>query len=360
MTLHQFHAQIDVRALVIVIQSFADVVQKRRALGDLHIGADLGGDGRRDFGHLDRMFQNVLPVRGAVEQTAQNFHHRFGQTDVGIGTGALGGLAHFERYFAFAALQNFLDARRMNATIGNQDSPAPAARFRGEPDRNTRSSTASGVSSIIKSVPDSCSKGADVAAFAPDDAAFEVFRGERHNRDRAFAGLIDGAALNRHHDDFARALFGLHRALLPQCAPPRPPSRRAFRRRRVRVTVRAPRFRDRRAKRSSSAPRVATNSSASPNLASSWVARAARVLSRAFDLFGAFIQTRLAVAQTGFGIFEFGAPVGGFGLQPLAQTRDFRAGFLRALPGAVRLDGAPDRFLNRRAYARFRARAARP
>ena len=52
-------------------------------------------------------------------------------------------------------------------------------------------------------------EGANVAAFAPDDAAFEFVGGQRHNRNRGFGGLIDGAALNRHRDDAARFFFGV-------------------------------------------------------------------------------------------------------------------------------------------------------
>src|SRR5439155_13708018 len=69
------HAQRRVRALLVVVDGLADVVQQAAALGHLLVHADLGRHHARQVGDLDRVAQDVLPVRGAVVEPAQQLLH---------------------------------------------------------------------------------------------------------------------------------------------------------------------------------------------------------------------------------------------------------------------------------------------
>ena len=205
-TTHQLFAQLDVRAFVFVIEGFADVVNQRGAFANLNVGADFSrnrGRKRRDF---HAVFENILTVRGAIKQTPEYFEHRFGQAHADFGCGFIRGFAHFGLHFESRLVDHVFDARRMNAAIGDevrQSDATDLAAHRLET-RNHHG--------FRRIVDDEIAAGkllesADVAAFAPDDAAFEVFRRQRHNRNAAFRGLVDGATLNGQSEGFARVFL---------------------------------------------------------------------------------------------------------------------------------------------------------
>src|SRR3989454_4577728 len=68
------HAELDMRAVVLVRQHLADVVQQRAALRELDVEPQLGGDDPREPGNFLRVLENVLPVRGAVAHPAHELH----------------------------------------------------------------------------------------------------------------------------------------------------------------------------------------------------------------------------------------------------------------------------------------------
>ena len=56
--------------------------------------------------------------------------------------------------------------------------------------------TASGVSSMMRSMPGRRLERADVAPLAPDDAPLHVVRRQRHGRDRPLGDVLAGVALD--------------------------------------------------------------------------------------------------------------------------------------------------------------------
>ena len=60
-----------VRTLDLVVDGLADVVQQAAHLGDLDVGADLGGDDRRQVAGLDDVVEHVLAVAGPELEPAE-------------------------------------------------------------------------------------------------------------------------------------------------------------------------------------------------------------------------------------------------------------------------------------------------
>ena len=79
---------------------------------------------------------------------------------------------------------------------------------------NDESTTAFGVSSMMKSTPVRCSSVADVAPLTADDAALHVVGGQLDERDGRLGGRARGDPLQRVGDEVARAPLRLGRRLL--------------------------------------------------------------------------------------------------------------------------------------------------
>ena len=60
-----------VRALDLVVDGLADVVEQAAHLGDLDVGADLGGDDRGQVARLDDVVEHVLAVAGPELEPAE-------------------------------------------------------------------------------------------------------------------------------------------------------------------------------------------------------------------------------------------------------------------------------------------------
>ena len=60
-----------VRALDLVVDRLADVVEQAAHLGDLDVGADLGRDDRREAARLDDVVEHVLAVARAELEPAE-------------------------------------------------------------------------------------------------------------------------------------------------------------------------------------------------------------------------------------------------------------------------------------------------
>ena len=67
----ELHAQVDMGALVLVVQGLADVVEQSRPLGGVDVQSQLRGHEARDVADLDGVLEDVLPVAGAVMEAAQ-------------------------------------------------------------------------------------------------------------------------------------------------------------------------------------------------------------------------------------------------------------------------------------------------
>ena len=184
-------------------------MEQTRALGELHIRAQLRRHQTGQMADLDAVLEHVLAVARAIAHAAEQLDQLVvDAVHVRFKDGLLAGLANLIVYLALSLFDHFLDARRMDAPVGDQlfqrDSRNLAAnRVKRGDDHGLR-----------RIVDDQihARRGfqcADVAALAADDAALHVLVRQRHDGNRGLCHVVAGAALNRHRDDVARLLFGL-------------------------------------------------------------------------------------------------------------------------------------------------------
>ena len=87
-----------VRALDLVVDRLADVVEEAAHLGDLDVGADLGGDDRGQVAGLDDVVEHVLAVARPELEPAERLDDVGREArDAGVVGGLLAGLAHDRR-----------------------------------------------------------------------------------------------------------------------------------------------------------------------------------------------------------------------------------------------------------------------
>ena len=114
-------ADLEVRALHLAVDRLADVVQERRADGDVRVDAELPGHDAREARDLGGVIEHVLAVAGAELEAS----HQPQDLGVQIVQAELEGdrrafLAHRIVGFVLHFLDDFLDARRMDAAVGDQ------------------------------------------------------------------------------------------------------------------------------------------------------------------------------------------------------------------------------------------------
>ena len=109
-----------VRAVDLVVDRLADVVQQAGALGDLDVGAELGGHDAGEVGDLDGVVQDVLAVARAELEAAEDLDE-LGRhaVDVGVEAGLLAGLFDRGLDLGLGLVVHLLDARRVDAPVGD-------------------------------------------------------------------------------------------------------------------------------------------------------------------------------------------------------------------------------------------------
>src|ERR1043166_6071720 len=203
------HAERGVRALLVVIDGLADVVEQAAALGHHLVHADLGRHHAAQVRDLHRVAQDVLPVARAVVEPS----HELLELGVHAVRAHLeaGHLAHFDDLPVdlVANLGHHLfDARGVDAAVCDQPLERNArdlASHRVERRQDHR---------LRRVVDDHVDAGddlerADVAALAPDDAALHVVARQVHDRDARFARMIAGVALDRQRAHLAGLALGV-------------------------------------------------------------------------------------------------------------------------------------------------------
>ena len=198
-----------VRALDLVVDGLAEVVQEAGALGGRLVEAKLGGHDAAEGGHLDGVREHVLAEGGAVAQGAQGLHELGVQVmDAGVEGGLLAGLADALGDERLRLLVELLDTRRVDAAVGDEVLQGDAG---GLATDGVEAGEDDGLGRVVDHEGDAGDllEGADVAALAADDAALEVVGGDVHRRDGDLAGLVGGAALDGGGDDLAGGLVGL-------------------------------------------------------------------------------------------------------------------------------------------------------
>ena len=203
-----------VRALDLVRDGLADVVQQRGAAGGLGRGAELVGHHRRQVGALDRVGEHVLAVAGAELQAAEEAHQLGVEAaDVGVEAGLLARLDHVALELGLGLVVGLLDPRRVDAPVLQQllerhaGDLAPHAVEAGQDHR------------VRRVVDDEVDAGevlerADVAPLAADDAALHVVGGELDDRHGRLGGVAGGHPLHDDGEDVAHAAVGVALGLL--------------------------------------------------------------------------------------------------------------------------------------------------
>ena len=204
----EIEAELEMRALQVAVDRLADVVQERRARGDVAVEAEfLGHDAgeERDFA---RVVQHVLSVAGAELQASHQSQH-FGVEVVEpeLERRRFAFLADGFLHLGLDLLDDLLDARRMDAAVGDEPRDGLARDLAAERIERRQDDRARRV------VDDELDAGglferADVASFAADDPPLHVVARQIDNRHGRFDGVLGGAALDGVGDDVLGALGG--------------------------------------------------------------------------------------------------------------------------------------------------------
>src|SRR6185437_1947337 len=175
-----------VRPLDLMVHRLANVVEEPRLLAYIHIGAHLGRHAGAEDRDLHRVVEYVLAVAGPVLQPAHQLHQIGMQAmDAGVKGRPLARLADRAVHFLAGLGHHFLDAGRMNPSIGDQLGQRYSrylAANRVEAGENDR------FRSIVDDQidPGGRLQSPNVPALAPNDPALHLLVGEIHHRHRGF------------------------------------------------------------------------------------------------------------------------------------------------------------------------------
>ena len=187
-----------VRALVLLIDRLADVVQQAGAARELDVEPELGRHQAGEIADLDRVQQHVLRVRRAELAAGRAARTSSGCTLV---------QAEIEHRLLAGLLALRLDLLSCLARRPPRCASDGCARRRRAREREPRDLAAHRVEAgdddrLGRVVDDEVDAGrrlerADVAALAADDAALQVVRRQRHHRDGALGDELAREALDR-------------------------------------------------------------------------------------------------------------------------------------------------------------------
>ena len=202
------------RALNLVVDGLAYIVQQTGALGKRYVRAYFGSHNARKMGNLDGVLQHVLAVAGAVFKSAQQLN-KFVMQPVyaAFENGLLARFADLLIHFLARLFNHFLYAARMNTPVHYQLFKRNPRNL--PPDR-VKARKYNGFRSIVDYQINACSgfKGAYVPAFAADDSALHFIVGQRNDADGGFGYVIRRAALYGKGYYVPCALVGLFLGLL--------------------------------------------------------------------------------------------------------------------------------------------------
>src|SRR5581483_8657275 len=107
--------ELDVAPLLLVGQGLADVVEEATPLGQLDVGADLGGQHPGQPGHLLGVLEAVLSVGGAVPEAPDQLHElRVEAVDADLEAGALALLLEVLVHLLLDLVDDLLDPGRVD------------------------------------------------------------------------------------------------------------------------------------------------------------------------------------------------------------------------------------------------------
>ena len=198
-----------VRALNLVVDGLADVVEQAGTLGGRRVEPELGGHDAAELGHLARVLEHVLTEGGAIAKSSEGLDDLGVQVvDAGVEGGLLAGLLDALPHECLGLLVHLLDARRVDAAVGDEVLEGHAS---GLATNGLEAREQDGLRGVVDDERDARDllEGADVSTLAADDAALEIVGGDVHGGDGDLAGLVGGAALDGRGHDLAGGLVGL-------------------------------------------------------------------------------------------------------------------------------------------------------
>jgi len=203
-----------VRAVHLMVDRLADVVEEAGAPGDLDVRAELGRHDAGEVGHLDRVVEDVLTVARPVLEASEELDE-LGRQAVHVGVEARLFAGLLDRRFDLGLSLGvcLLDARRVDAPVGDElrqreagDLAAHAVEARED----------DGLGRVVDDEVDTGDvlEGADVAPLAADDAALHVVGGQVDDGDGRLGDMVGRRPLDAQREDVARPPVGLATRLL--------------------------------------------------------------------------------------------------------------------------------------------------
>src|SRR5690606_32419910 len=207
----ELRADLRVRALDLVVHRLADVVQQTAHLGDLDVGAKLGGKHARQPRCLDGMGKLLLPVAGAELEPPQHLDHLAVQAaHARVVCRTLALFLDDLLHLLLGGFDQLLDAGGMDAPV--EDEPVHGALGDLTPHR-VEAADGHGFRRVVYDHVHATRllKGADVPPVAPDDAALHLVVGQGHHRNGDIRHIVRRDALDSQRDQFTGALvrFGV-------------------------------------------------------------------------------------------------------------------------------------------------------
>src|SRR6476661_5822583 len=206
--LGHLHAQNGVGQLGLLSAHLADVVEQAGALGFLHVEAHLGGHGGAEVGHFAAVLQQVLPVGGAEAHAAHHLNQLGVQAvNAEVDDGFLADFDDFLLDILARLSHNLLHAGRVNAAVLHQQMQRQTGNFAAH---RVKARDDDGLGRVVHNDFHAGSgfQGADVAAFATDDFAFNVVALDVEYRHAVLDGVLRSGALNGFEHNLLGVLGG--------------------------------------------------------------------------------------------------------------------------------------------------------
>ena len=205
----KFHAQGNMAAFHLVVQSLADVVQQTCAAGQSLISTQFRGHQPGNITHFQAVLEHALAVGSTVFQFTKQAHQlRVNGTAVGFQYSLLALLLNGGVHLALGLFVQLLNAGGMNAAVLDQSLQGQAGNLSAH---RVKGADGDGFRRVVNDQFNAGNgfNGADVAPLTADDAAFHLVIGQCHNGDGGLCRVIGGAALNGSADDLPRQHFAL-------------------------------------------------------------------------------------------------------------------------------------------------------
>src|SRR6266480_200659 len=209
-------AKLDVRAVVLVREHLADVVQQGAALGELDVELQLGRHNAGEPGDFLRVLQDVLPVRRAVAHPPHQLYElRVHALDARLVHRLLARLDDPGLDLGPAFPDDLLDPPGVDAPVGDEALEREPTHL---PSHRVEARDHDRVRRVVDDHvhPGGGLEGADVAAFPPDDASLHLVGGEGHGGHGALGGVLGRDPLDRDGEDLLRLAVGALLRLLFQ------------------------------------------------------------------------------------------------------------------------------------------------